>query len=70
MIPSSGEQGDYDEYDFWELPNHAALDKLRNSAAIAKLEEMSHKFTESRPSKSVILRKSSDVKILYEPEKK
>ncbi len=70
ILPSSTEEGDYDAYDFWELPNHAAQDKLRNSAAIAKLAEMSYKFTEPRPSKSVMLRKSSDVKIIYEPAKK
>lgn len=70
VIPSSYEQGDYDAYDFVELPNHAALDKIRNSAAVAKLAEASYKFIEPRPGKSVFLRKSSDAKILYEPEKK
>jgi hypothetical protein len=70
VLPSSGEQGDYDQYEFWELPNHAALDKIRNSAAMAKLGEMSYKFTEPRPSKSVMLRRSSDVKIMFEPGKK
>ena len=70
IIPSSGEQGDYDAYDFWEMPNHAAMDKLRNSPAVVKLSEMSYKYVEFRPSKSVLLRKSSDVKVIYEPEKK
>ncbi len=70
IIPSSTEEGDYDAYDFWELPNHAALDKIRNSAAAAKLAEVSYKFAAPRPGKSVLLRKASDVKIIYEPEKK
>ena len=57
-------------YQIWELPNHAAMDKMRKSAAISKLFEASYGFTESKPSKSVLLRKASDVKILFEPEKK
>jgi len=69
IIPSSQDEGDYEAYGFWELPNHAALDRLRNSAAIAKLSEASYEFTEPRPSKSVTLRKASDTKIIYEPEK-
>ena len=70
IIPSSSEQGDYDAYDFWEMPNNAALDKLRKSAGMARLFEISYKYTEPRPVKSVLLRRSSDVKIIYEPEKK
>ena len=70
IIPSSGEQGDYDAYDFWEMPNHAAMDKIRDSPAAGKLAEMTYKYVEFRPQKSVLLRKSSDVKILYEPTKK
>ena len=69
IIPSSGEQGDYDAYDFWEMPNHAALDKGRKSPAFAKLAEISYKYLEFRPVKSVLLRRSSDVKIIYEPKK-
>lgn len=26
VIPSSGVEGDFDAYDFYEMPNHAALD--------------------------------------------
>jgi hypothetical protein len=70
VLPSSTEEGDYDAYDFWEMPNHAALDKLRKSRAIAKLAEISYKYTESRPVKSILLRKSSDARIIYEPKKK
>jgi hypothetical protein len=70
IIPSSGEQGDYDAYDMWELPNHAALDKIRNSPSSAKLSEVSYKYTEPRPVKSVMLRRMSDVKIIYEPPPK
>ncbi len=70
IIPSSSEEGDYDAYDFWELPNHAAMDKLRNSAALARLAEASYEFTEPRPSKSVVLRKASDTKVVFEPKKK
>jgi len=69
IIPSSLEQGDYEAYDFWELPNHAAMDKLRNSAAVASLGEASYGFMEPRPSKSVVLRKAADTKILFEPKK-
>jgi hypothetical protein len=69
IIPSSTEEGDYDAYDLWELPNHAALDKFRKSSAIGKLVEMSYKYTEPRPSKSVFLRRFSDVKVIYEPKK-
>ncbi len=69
IIPSSQEEGDYEAYAFWELPDHAALDKLRGSEAIAKLSEASYEFTEPRPSKSVTLRKASDTKIIYEPKK-
>ncbi len=70
IIPSSGEQGDYDAYDMWELPSHAALDRMRNSPAAVKLAEISYKYSEFRPVKSVLLRKYSDVKIIYEPSKK
>ena len=70
IIPSSAEQGDYDAYDFWELPNHATLDKFRKAPSVAKLAEISYKYTVPRPVKSVLLRKSSDVKIIYEPKKK
>jgi hypothetical protein len=68
VLPSSGEQGDYDCYDFWELPNRAALDKV-GGPAVAKLAEMSYKFIEPRPSKSVILRKAHEAKIIWEPKK-
>lgn len=70
ILPSSLEAGDYDAYDFWELPNHAAMDRIRKSDAAAKLAEASYGFIESKPSKSVILRKASDVKIMFEPQKK
>jgi hypothetical protein len=69
IIPSSHEAGDYEVYQIWELPDHAAMDKMRRSAAVSKLFEASHGFAESKPSKSVLLRKASDVKILFEPEK-
>jgi len=70
ILPSSLEAGDYDAYDFWELPNHAAMDKIRKSETMARLAEASFGFIESKPSKSVILRKASDVKIMFEPQKK
>jgi len=72
VIPSTGgnQQGDYDAYDFWELPNHAALDKLRKSPSSDKYAEMVYKYQEWRPSKSIVLRRLSDVQIMFEPEKK
>ena len=70
IIPSSVEQGDYDAYDLWEMPSHAALDKLRRSPAMAKLSEMTYKFIEPRPVKSILLRKFSDLKVFYEPKKR
>ena len=68
VLPGSSEAGDYDCYDFWELPNRAALDKV-GGPAVAKLAEMSYKYIELRPSKSVLLRKVSDVRIIWEPKK-
>ena len=68
VLPSSGEQGYFDCYDFWELPNRAAMDKV-GGPAMAKLSEMSYKFVEPRPSKSQILRKAHEVKIIWEPKK-
>lgn len=70
IIPSSHEQGDYDAYEFWELPNHAAMDRIRNSTAIAKMGEASYELIEPKPSKSVVLRKAADAKTIYEPKKK
>ena len=70
VIPSSGEQGDFDAYDLYEMPDHAALGKARNSTAFAKLGEASYKFVERRPFKSVILRTSSDSKVMWEPKPK
>ena len=70
IIPSSGEGSDYDAYDFWELPNHAAMDKIRNSEAMGKLAETSYGFLEPRPRKSVVLRNASDVKIMFDPKVK
>ncbi len=69
IIPSSMEDGDYEAYQFWELPNHAAMDRIRGSESMARMVETSYEFTESRPSKSVILRNASDVKIIFEPKK-
>jgi hypothetical protein len=69
IIPSSLEEGDYAAYDFVEMPNHAALDKLRNSKAGDKMAELSYKYVEPRPSKSVILRLMNEVRVSYEPEK-
>lgn len=63
IFPSSIEEGDYDAYEFWELPNLAALDKVK-SAAVAKLGEALSKFFDPRPVKIVFLRKFGDVKIL------
>lgn len=63
IFPSSTEDGDYDAYEFWDLPNFAALDKI-NSAAVTKLTEMLSEFFESRPVKIVFLRKFSDIKDL------
>jgi hypothetical protein len=51
------------------LPNHAALDKIRESSAIVKLVEASYKYTEPKPSKSMLLRRFGDVKVMYEPKK-
>ncbi|HYB06903.1 MAG TPA: hypothetical protein VEB87_01970 [Nitrososphaerales archaeon] len=68
VLPGSNDPGSYDCYDFWELPNRAALDKVGGPAA-AKLAEMSYKFVEPRPSKSVLVRKASDVRIIWEPKK-
>jgi hypothetical protein len=70
IIPSSREEGDYDAYELWELPNHAALDKLRESLVMRKMVEMSYEYLEHRHTKSVIMRKISDVKVLYEPKEK
>jgi len=72
VIPSTAgnEVGDYDAYDFWELPNHAALDKVRKSAAAGKLGEMTYKYIEWRPSKSILLRAMNDVQVMWEPKKK
>jgi hypothetical protein len=70
IIPSSLEPTDYEAYSFWELPNHAAMDKIRNSEAMGKLAETSYEFVEPRPSKSVVLRNASDVKIMFDPQTK
>ena len=69
IIPSSSEEGDYEAYDFWELPNHAAMDKIRGSSAMPKLMESFHDLVEPRPTKSIVLRRASDTKILFEPKK-
>jgi hypothetical protein len=69
IIPSSLEEGDYMAYDFAELPNHASLDKMRKSKALDKLTEVTYKFVEPRPQKSVILRAMNDVRVSYEPKK-
>jgi len=68
VIPSSSEEGDYDCYDIWELPNRAAIDKVGGPAA-ARLAEITFKYIEPRPSKSVILRKANEAKIIWEPKK-
>ena len=72
VIPSPGgnEVGDFDAYDFWELPNHAALDKIRKSQSVNKMSEMTYKYVEWRPSKSVLLRALNDVVVGWEPKKK
>jgi len=69
ILPSSRGVEDYDAYDFWELPNHAAMDKIRNSQATARLAETSYEFTEPKPSLSIVLRTARDVKIMFEPKK-
>lgn len=68
VLPSSSEEGDYDCYDLWEVPNHAALDRVRKSDGFAELMEKSFKFTMSRPVKSVTLRRASEAKIIFEPK--
>jgi len=68
VIPNSTEADDYDCYDIWEMPNRAALDKLKGPE-VAKLAEISYKYTEPRPSKSILLRKASDTTIIWEPKK-
>jgi hypothetical protein len=68
VIPSSDEPGDYDCWDFWELPNRAALDKVGGPAA-AKLAEMSWKYMEPRPSKTLFVRKANEAHIIWEPKK-
>jgi hypothetical protein len=68
VLPSSGEQGDYDSWDLWELPNRAALDKVGGPAA-AKYAEMTFKFIEPRPQKSLLLRKANEARIIWEPKK-
>jgi hypothetical protein len=70
IIPSSLEQGDYDAYEFVELPNHAALDKMRTAKSMRKLAALSYKYIESRPTKTVLLRKMNEVKVTWEPQKK
>lgn len=68
VLPSSSEQGDYDCWEFWELPNRAALDKV-GGPAVARLMEMSHKYIETGPTKSLVLRKAHDARIIWEPKK-
>lgn len=68
VLPSSSEESDYDCWEFWELPNRAALDKV-GGPAVAKLAEMSYKYIEPRPTKSLILRKAHEAKIIWEPKK-
>ena len=68
VLPSSGGEGDFDCWEFWELPNRAALDKV-GGPAVAKLSEMSYKYIERRPNKSVILRKANEAKVIWEPKK-
>ncbi|HXW95630.1 MAG TPA: hypothetical protein VEJ19_07985 [Nitrososphaerales archaeon] len=69
ILPSSLEEGDYMAYDLMEMPNHAALDKIRNSKTGDKLWELSYKYVEPTPVKSVLLRLMNEVKVGYEPEK-
>ena len=68
VLPSSAEAGDFDCWEFWELPNRATLDKVGGPAA-AKLAEMSYKYAEPRPAKSLILRKANEAKVIWEPKK-
>ncbi|MDA4128192.1 MAG: hypothetical protein OK422_01810 [Thaumarchaeota archaeon] len=70
IIPSSSEQGDFDAYDMWEVPNHAALDKVRKTNAFGEMIEKTYLMTEPRPLKWVTLRTARDVKIMYEPKPK
>jgi hypothetical protein len=68
VIPNSMEPNDYDCYEIWEMPNRAALDKVKGPE-VAKLAEVSYKYTEPRPSKSMLLRKASDTTMIWEPKK-
>lgn len=70
VIPSSSEEGDYDAYEMWEVPNRAALDRMRESSAFGKLMEKTYGMTEPRPVMSRMLRTAKDVTIMYEPRPK
>ncbi len=68
VIPSSNEEGDYDCYDLWELPNHASLDRIRKSEAMGELAAKTYSLIHPRPSMSRTLRRVKDVKIMFEPK--
>ena len=68
VLPNSAEANDYDYYEFWELPNRGALDKVRGPE-MAKLMEIAYPFVEPRPTKSFFLRRAIDTTIIWEPKK-
>ena len=64
--------GDFDCEDWWELPNWAALDTVRESKAIEKLMmrlwELDY-FDNSRQGQQRILRTTADILTLSPPQK-
>jgi hypothetical protein len=67
-LPSSFEKGDYDAYALWEIDGYAILDKLRGSTSFANLVDMEHKYVEPQPTKSILMRRASDMKVMDEPK--
>jgi len=65
--------GESDIEDWWELPNWATFDTLRDSPSFEKLAMRGWQldfFDTSRPARARMLRSTKDVKTLAPPQKK
>ena len=70
IVPFARGHGDYDCQDWWEMPNHAALDKVRETNAFADLLRATYAMTEPNPNDSSYWRKAEETKVMWEPKAK